>query len=260
MKSQQHTALVTGASSGMGAEFARVLAKRSCDLILTARRRDRLEQLKRELESAYPIQVFVAPADLSSPVGAEDLFRQVQTLGKNVNVLINNAGFGVFGPFLDQTVADIEAMIQVDLRAVTVLTRLFAEPMKQQRYGFIMQNSSYAGLQPIPQYAVYSAAKAYLITLAQAIRAELRKSGISISVLCPGFTHTEFHDVAQHHETLAMRILSVSPRRIAEIGVKGMFRRKGVITPGVFYHINNWLLPFMPRSMAAAIAGAIVRE
>ncbi len=107
---------------------------------------------------------------------------------------------------------------------------------------------------------MYSAAKAYLITLGQAIRAELRKSGVSISVLCPGFTHTEFHEVADHEETLAMKILSVPPRRIAELGVRGMFRRKGVITPGVFYHINNWFLPFMPRSMAAAIAGAIVRE
>jgi hypothetical protein len=260
METQQHTALVTGASSGMGAEFARVLATRGCDLILTARRRDRLEQLKRELEAAHPIQVSVAPADLSSPVGAEDLFRQVQSLDKHVNVLVNNAGFGVFGPFLSQTVAEIESMIQVDLRAVTVLTRLFAEPMKTRKYGFILQNSSYAGLQPIPQYAVYSAAKAYLITLGQAIRSELHRSGISISVLCPGFTHTEFHDVAKHAESLAMKILSVPPRRIAEIGIKGMFRKKAMITPGVFYHINNFILPFLPRSLAARISGAIVRE
>ena len=132
--------------------------------------------------------------------------------------------------------------------------------MKDQQYGFILLNSSYAGLQPIPQYAVYSAAKAYLITLGQAIRAELHKSGIRISVLCPGFTHTEFHDVAEHQESLAMKILSVSPRRIAEIGVKGMFRGKAMITPGVFYQINNWILPFLPRSVAAAISRAIVRE
>lgn len=138
---KHHTALVTGASSGMGAEFARVLAKRGCELILTARRRDRLEQLKRELESSYSVTVSITPADLSTPLGAEDLFRQVEQLGKSVNVLINNAGFGVFGPFLGQSVADIESMIQVDLRAVTVLTRLFAESMKEERYGFILQNS-----------------------------------------------------------------------------------------------------------------------
>src|SRR3954469_3685300 len=161
MDATQQTALVTGASSGFGVEIARVLAERGWNLALSARRKDRLDALAEEFRREYKVDVAVVPGDLGTVDGPQKLFDDVQAAGLQIDALVNNAGFGHFGPFLDQTLAQIDQMIAVDVSALTTLTWLFATQMKQRNHGYILQVSSFAALQPIPRYSVYSGAKAY---------------------------------------------------------------------------------------------------
>ncbi|HZZ72266.1 MAG TPA: SDR family oxidoreductase [Pirellulales bacterium] len=254
------TALVTGASSGIGREFARVLARRGYDLIISARRVERLQDLKRELEEAHSIVATVIPADLQAADGAAKLFRAAQGTGRRIELLINNAGLGIFGSFFEQTPAELEAMIQIDVAALTQLTRLFAEQMAAAGGGSILQVSSYAGLQPIPRYTVYSGAKAYVVAFSQALRHEMKPHHVRVCVLAPGFSATEFHDVSGHVKTSAMRFLSLGAGRLAEAGVRGVLRNQFLITPGWMYRVNNVLLRFLPRSLASAVSAAIVKH
>lgn len=259
MDAIKQRALVTGASSGLGVEFARVLARRGVDLALTARRRDRLEALAEDLRKTHGVDVVVFPADLASADGPRELFDAIQSAGLRIDILINNAGFGYFGPMLDQTVDQISEMVAVNVSALTTLTRLFAQSMKAQGGGFILQVSSYAALQPIPRYAIYSAAKAYVVALAQSLRHELRRSNVRVSVVAPGFMATEFHDVAHHKKTWMMKLTTISSPGVARKAVNGMFKGKLLITPGAFYRFNNLLLRLLPRSAASAISAAVVK-
>ncbi len=222
-------------------------------------RQDRLESLANQLRSAHRIEVAVVPADLSQPFGSQHLFDAVQAAGLQIDILINNAGFGYFSPFLDQSFEQIGDMIAVNVSAVTTLTRLFASAMKEQGAGRILQVSSYAALQPIPRYAVYSGAKSYVIAFTQALRYELRKSGVTLSVVAPGFMDTKFHDVAHHEKSKLMKLTTISSQMVARRAIAGMFKGKLLITPGIVYRVNNWLLPFLPRRAASAISAAIVK-
>jgi short-subunit dehydrogenase len=260
MEAQKQRALVTGASSGLGVEIARVLAKRGIDLAISARRQDRLETLAADLRTSYGIDVIVLPADLSTPLGPQHLFDAVQATGTQIDIVVNNAGFGHFGPFLDQSLEQIEEMLLVDVRALTILTRLFAATMKQQGGGRFLQVSSFAGLQPIPRYSVYSAAKSYVVILTQALRHELMPVGIHVSVVVPGFMPTEFHEVAHHEKTRMMRLLSMPASYVARKAVAGMFRGKMVITPGLFYQLNQLTLGLLPRSAASALSSWVVKD
>lgn len=257
MAESKQRALVTGASSGFGVEIARVLAERGIDLVITARRTERLETLAGELRCAHGVDVKVLSKDLAQAGAPHRLFDEVQSLGRRIDILVNNAGFGLFGPFLEQTLAQIEQMIALDISAVTVLTRLFAEAMKKQGGGYILQVASYAALAPIPRYAVYSGAKAHVIAFTQALGGELKKSNVRLSVVAPGFMQTEFHDVSNHKRTLLMKLTTVPVRWTARRAVDGMFKGKLLITPGAVYRVNNWLRPFTPRRMQTAMAGAI---
>ena len=257
MAASKQRALVTGASSGFGAEIARLLAERGIDLVITARRTDRLETLAAELRNQHGVDVKVLSADLLQAGAAQCLFDEARALCGRIDILVNNAGFGWFGPFLEQTLAQIDAMIAVDIAALTMLTRLFAETMKKQGGGYILQVASYAALAPIPRYAVYSGAKAHVIAFTQALAHELRKSNVRFSVVAPGFMETEFHDVSNHKKTLLMKLTTVPVRWTAKRAVAGMFKGKFLITPGVVYRVNNWLRLFTPRRMQTAMAGAI---
>ncbi|MDZ4818045.1 MAG: SDR family oxidoreductase [Planctomycetota bacterium] len=252
-------AFISGASSGLGREFAQLLAERGYSLILTARRLDRLDQLADTLRQKHQVHVITIAADLAVPADVERLIESLSATSR-IDLAINNAGFGYYGAFLGQRTEQLDEMIQVNLGSLTRLTRHFAEVMKQQGGGQILQVSSYAGLQPIPRYSVYSAAKAYVIALTQGLNYEFRKCNVRTSVLCPGFMATEFHDVAQHAKTRAMRMLTTDARRVAEQGLRGLKRGQLVITPGWWYRLNNFALRFMPRSVAAALAAGIVKS
>src|SRR5262249_38855771 len=261
MDAPKQRALVTGASSGLGVEIARALAKRGIDLVISARREDRLRALAEELKRERGVDVVVMTADLSTTAGVQDFFNRMQAAGLKIDILVNNAGFGLYGPMLKQTLDQVQEIIAVNVIAPTILTHLFADAMRKQGGGYILEVSSFAGLQPIPKYSVYSAAKAYIIALTQALRHELRSSKVSVSVVAPGFMTTEFHDVAHHEKTFLMKVMTVPVRWTARRAVSGMFRRKLLITPGILYGINRYLLlPFLPRRMASGISAAIVKE
>jgi hypothetical protein len=258
MDAIKQRALVTGASSGFGVEIARVLAQRGIDLAIAARRRDRLEALADQLRREHHVDVAVFSVDLAQIDAAQHLFDEVRAAGLRIDILVNNAGLGHFGPFLGQSISQIQEMIAVDVTAVTVLTRLYAKAMKDQGGGHILQVSSFAALQPIPQYSVYSGAKAFLIATAQGLQHELRGTGVHISVVAPGFMLTEFHDAAKHERTLLMKITNLPAQYTARKAVAGMFRGKLLITPGLFYQINGVLVRFLPRRLASAISAMSV--
>lgn len=187
--------LVTGASAGIGAAFARLYAERGWDLALTARRVDRLEALATELR-ASGAQVLVLPADLAEPGAGPDLLARIAAEGRSVDALVNNAGYGVSGVYADTRWADQQAFLQVLLVAVCALTHAALPGMLERRYGRIVNVASLAGLTPGAAGAtLYGATKSFLVRFSQSLHLETRGTGVHVSALCPGFTRSEFHDV-----------------------------------------------------------------
>jgi len=260
MPASREVALVTGASSGLGNRFAHLLAQRGWDLIVTGRRIDLLEELRRKIEQDYAVSVQVISHDLSEANSAKQLFDRIQESGDQVHVLVNNAGVGHYGQSLDQPLQSIAGMVNVNVVATTELTRLFGERMKATGGGYILQNASFSGFVALPRYSIYAATKAYIVSLGLAMRYELRKSGVSITVLCPGFAATDFFDAAGHKMTGLMRLICMDPQMIAEAGIDGLFRKRSLIVPGTIYKFCALLLRVLPRYTATAFAAAIVKD
>ncbi len=258
MSHPKETAVITGASSGIGADIARILAGRGVDLVITARRKDRLEKLAAELRGK--VTVDIVEADLSRPDGAQKLYDACRALKKEITILVNNAGFGNQNNVLDQSLDELRSMIQVNITALTELTRVFAADMAAQNYGRILQLSSIGAFQPSPVYAVYSAAKSYVLSFSVAMNHELKGSGVSITSMCPGITETEFHDVAGHEKTGFMKTFSMTSHKVAEIGVKAMMKRKAQVIPGFSNAFNSLMMETMPRSLSTAIAASLMKK
>jgi short-subunit dehydrogenase len=256
----RETALITGASSGIGTEFARLLAARQFDLVITARRKDRLEDLRTNLSQQHGICVTAIENDLGTAEGAEQLYAAVQLLGRPISMLINNAGFGNYGMVSHQDLNTIRSMIQVNVTSMTMLARLFGSEMGRRGHGYILNVSSFAAIQPIPRYTVYSAAKAYVLAFSQALRYELSRKDVQVSVLVPGFTRTEFHAVAGHEKTMLMRWTSLDATHVAQAGIRGVLKGKAVIIPGFWYKANALASRILPRSAASALAAAMVKR
>jgi short-subunit dehydrogenase len=256
---KKNVALVTGASSGIGREIARNLGARKIDLILSARRTDRLDALAEELRQGHGIRVDVVTADLSRSDGPQQLYERVRQLRADVSILVNNAGFGLFGPVLAHTPEALSTLLQVNVTALSLLTRLFAADMKAAGHGYVLQLSSIGAFQPSPLYAAYSAAKSYVLSFSYAMNQELAGTGVSITSTCPGFTVTEFHDVAQHEKTRLMKALSMSAERVAELSVRAMLGRKPMVVPGFLNRINSLIMELLPRRLSTTIAAGSVR-
>lgn len=236
-------ALITGASSGIGREIARLLAARGYELVIAARREDRLEELKRTL--GVPCKI--ACTDLSVRTEAERLFEE----NRDVDVLVNNAGFGVFGAF-DETQLSRECeMLDVNIFALHILMKLYLAEFKKRGSGRILNVSSSASFFPGPMFSSYYASKAYVTRLSLAVREELRreKSPVTVSVLCPGPVRTEFNDVAG----VKFGIGSVSPQYAARAAVDGMFKGKGIITPSLATGFTRLISKLVPDSLAARV-------
>ncbi|MEW5988690.1 MAG: SDR family oxidoreductase [Chloroflexota bacterium] len=252
---QGRTALVTGASSGLGAEFARQLAAMGCHLILVARRADSMEKLKEEIGGRHPVDVTVIPMDLAARDAPQALYDQVRQLGKSVDVLINNAGLGLYGNFLDIPWEKERAMLELDVIALTHLTRLFAQEMIGRHFGYILQIASIGAYQPSPMYASYSAAKSYVLYYSEAIRYELRKTNVSVTTLSPGVTRTEFHQSAgQDSYTRYQRLAIMESPQVAAIGLKAMLNRRPSVVAGRLNSLAAFLTRFTPRMASAAVA------
>jgi len=251
--SSRPVALITGASGGIGLELARLCAKGGHDLILVARRQAKLEEIAKYLSGMYQVRTELIVADLADPETPAAIMEEVDRRGLGIDVLINNAGFGDWGLFGR---ADLErqlAMIQVNIVALTQLTRLALPRMVSQRRGRILNVASTAGFAPGPLMAVYYATKAYVISFSEAISNELRGTGITITALCPGPTRTGFAGVAGTEDTNLFHRGVMDPAPVAEAGYRGMMRGRAVVIPGVANKLLVQSIRIGPRWLVRAV-------
>lgn len=254
--SQRETALITGASTGIGLDLAR-LAARDFDLIIIARDKAKLEQVAAQLEDQHGSRVHVVPADLAHADAPARIFAEIGQRGLRVDVLINNAGFGAYGAFADTNAQTQLEMIQVNVTAVTHLTRLALPGMLERRHGRIMNVASTAGFQPGPLMAVYYATKAYVISFSEAIANELKGSGVTVTCLCPGATETEFAKRADMGESRLFKLGAMRSANVARAGYEGMLQGKTLIIPGLKNRVLAQSVRFTPRKMVTAIARSL---
>lgn len=251
---QGRTALVTGASSGLGADFARELAARGCNLILVARREDLLRAMQEELTGGQGVEVEIIPLDLTAPGAPGQVYDQVQAAGKQVDVLVNNAGYGLFGDFVDIPWERQRNMLELDIIVLTEMTKLFLPDMIQRNFGYVLQVSSIGAYQPTPTYATYSAAKTYVLYFGEALSYELRKTGVRCTVVSPGVAATAFREVAGQRTTRYQRLVEMLSREVARIGIEAMLKGKPSVVPGWINAVTAWSTRLIPRRLSAAIA------
>ncbi len=252
------TALITGASSGMGADFARELAARGCLPILVARRADRLQELQQEISTRYGVSAEWISADLAAPDAPQRLYDDLKTKGRTVDVLINNAGYAVHGKFHTAEWDRTHQMLEVDIVALTHLTRLFAADMAARRFGFILLIASTGAFQPTPMYAAYAAAKSYVLYFGEALHYELRESGVGCTVLCPGVTRTEFFDVAGQQMVPFQRRTAMASSEAARIGIRAMLAGRSCVVAGRLNSLIAWSTRLAPRQFLAAMADKLI--
>jgi short-subunit dehydrogenase len=243
--------LITGASAGLGVEFARLCAARGDELVLVARRRDRLDALAAQLGKAH-----VFAADLAAPGAAAALIGEIEAAGLAVETLINNAGFGLAGRFDAQPPDRQAGMIDLDMRVLTELCRLVLPAMLANRRGFVLNVASTAAFQPGPFMAVYYAAKSYVLSLTEAIHEELKGSGVHVTALCPGPTATEFFDVAGAPDGKLAKI-AVPPRAVAEAGLAGLAKNRAIVIPGRMNKATAQASRFLPRATMRRIVARL---
>ncbi|HET7839355.1 MAG TPA: SDR family oxidoreductase [Rectinemataceae bacterium] len=247
-------ALVSGASSGIGAELARELASRGSKLVLVSRRTEKMEALAREIQALGMIEIHVVSADLTERGAPERLLKVLESRGIEVSILANNAGFGAYGPF-DSIPAEVEAaMLDLDIKAIVGLTRLFAGPMRKAGWGRILLTASTAAYQPTPLYASYAAAKAFVLSYGLAVRSELEGTGVSVTVLSPGVTRTAFHSVAGHEDNAFKRATMMEARPVARAAVTALLRCRPEVVPGAVNKLSAFGVRFLSRPAQASMA------
>jgi short-subunit dehydrogenase len=254
-----HWTLITGASSGLGEEFARQLAARKANLILTARSHTKLESLARELRDKHAIKTEVVPLDLAQPGGAAALCKAVDALGHPVTHLVSNAGFGLYGGFLDGDGARQGEMVRLNCEALTVLSNHFLRPMLARKTGGVLHVASIAGFQPAPFMAVYAATKAYVVSFSEALSEELRGSGVRCSALCPGPVETGFQGTAGAGIAQSQKRAILSAEVTVARGLAAYERNRPIYIPGGMNKlgtIGSWL---MPRAFVVRTVGKIMR-
>lgn len=244
------TALITGASSGIGKEFARIHAERGGDLVVVARSEDKLEELKKELEQKFGISVLVISKDLTEPNAAKEIYEDVNIAGVQVDYLMNNAGFGGIGAFHERDIEKDLNMIDLNARALTALTHYFLKDFVAKNEGKILNVSSTASLMAGPLQAVYYATKAYVTSFTNAIAEELRDTNITVTNLMPGATETQFGEVSGMDKT-SMFESTASARSVAEEGYNGMLEGELDVTSGLTFpqKVMVSLIPVTPKKI-----------
>jgi short-subunit dehydrogenase len=214
--------LITGASSGFGEEFARQYAEQGHSLVLVARRLDRLQKIADALRQQFGIEVAVEQVDLSDVAAIVQLHQRLRERGIAIDILINNAGHGLQGPFIDSKLDAALAMVQLDVASLTALTHMFAQDMRRRRRGKILLVASILAYQGVQNFAVYSAAKAYVLRLGEALHRELKRDGITVTTLCPGMSDTGFAAAAQQKITPALKLLMMRPAFVVRAGIRAL--------------------------------------
>lgn len=254
-------ALVTGASSGIGAELARVYAEEQHNVILVARREERLAALAGELRG-NGAEVHVVAMDLALKKSPRQLFKTVQELGVHVDVLVNNAGVTYHGPYVDMDPNAVMDMVQLNMSTLATLTRLFAEPMMAAGDGRILNISSVTAFQPVPGFALYAAGKAFVLSFTEALSEELRGTGVSVTVLCPGLTDSEMVDRVQGDSSLPEipSFLISDARGVAKEGFEAAKRREVVRVPGLANQMTTMWVQSQPRWLVRTLGGLFGRQ
>jgi short-subunit dehydrogenase len=242
-------ALVTGASSGFGVEFAKLLAERNANLVLVARRREPMARLAEHLKKTYFVNVVVEELDLAQAGACAELKCRLDLQNITVDVLVNNAGFGLHGNFVSQPLPRILEMLQLNMLAVTELTHIFAADMVKRRVGHILLVASLLGYQATPGYAAYAASKAYVLLLGEALHAELNPHGVGVTVLSPGAASTSFGEIAGQSNTFVLRTLMMEPSLVARTGISAMLSRRASVIAGGLNKIVAFSNRFTPRQI-----------
>ena len=252
------TAIVTGASAGIGWHLARLLAADGYGLVLVARRRERLERLAEELAAEFGAEARVVARDLSRPAAAEALLEELGPDAARVEVLVNNAGFGTLGPFAETPLAHTDAMLELNVGALIRLTRLLLPFMLERGRGRILNVASTAGFQPGPLMSAYYASKAYVLNFSIGLGEELRGTGVSVTCLCPGPTRTEFQQVAEIEDSRLMTFQPVmGAEAVARAGHRGLMRGRSLVVPGLWNRLVQLNSRLWPRSWNARLVKAI---
>lgn len=245
-------AIITGASSGLGKDFAKLLSNQGYDLVLISRNKEKLEELKKELKT----NIEVYKADLSNENECYKIYEKYQN--EKIDILINNAGYGIFGKFLDVNLEKELNMIDLNIKSVHILTKLFSTKFKKEDKGYILNVASSAAFMSGPLMSTYYATKGYVLKLTEAIYEELRreKSNVKISVLCPGPVNTNFNNVAG----VSFSLSSLSSEYVTKYSLNKMFKGKLVIIPGIKMKIGVFLIRIVPRKLLLRIAYHIQRK
>ncbi len=247
--SNRKTAIVTGASSGIGAECARLLAGRGYDVVIVARRLKRLEALAKEIESAHGVRVTPMQLDISVAGAAEELFARTEGAGIAIEVLVNNAGFGTQGFFPDIPWDKTAEQLQLNVVSLTELTQRFTAAMRARGAGYVLNVASIGAYMPVPGYATYAAGKAYVRNFSEALAHELRGSGVQVCCLCPGPTETEFIAVSGQSVPAWQKIAFMSAGRCARIGIRALFSGRRLVVSGFVNTLMMWSLRWLPRRL-----------
>ncbi|WP_435310063.1 SDR family NAD(P)-dependent oxidoreductase [Sebaldella termitidis] len=249
------TVLITGASSGIGQEFSKLFAEKGYRLVITARREKNLAELKK----MYPENnVEVIPCDLGSEAGAEYLYNEVKKRSIKVDILINNAGFGLFGEFYETDIEKEKKMIDLNVKALVELSKYFLQEMLERNSGRILNVASIAAFQPGPYMSVYYASKAFVLSFSEALRNEVRNTGVCISVLCPGPVETEFEKSSELTKSkLFSKLKPITAEKVAYAGYRGLMKNRAVIIPGFFNRAAITAGTFVPTGIKVNIARKI---
>ncbi len=242
------TVLITGASAGIGWELARQFAADKSNLVLVARRRERLEELAAELRKQHGVEALVVPADLGRADAPQAIADQLVRDGLAIDVLVNNAGFGALGPVAELDVGRQLEMIQVNVAALTHLTRLLLPAMIEHRRGGVLNIGSTAAFQAGPFMAVYYATKAYVVSFSEALADELASTGVTVTCLCPGPTVTEFAETAKMGDALLFKLQTMTAQAVAQIGYRAFRRGKLLVVPGWINYLGATARAWFPAA------------
>lgn len=257
------TALITGATTGIGLELAKLFAKNKFNLVIVSRNASRLKDVSESLSNEYKVTVKSISKDLSKNNAAREIYEEITNEKLKIDMLVNNAGFGVHGAFSDTDLNEDIEMIQLNITSLVVLTKLFLNDMKKNNSGKIMNVASTAAFQPGPFMAIYYATKSFVLSFSEALGEELSETNITISAFCPGPTKTEFQDRAGINKIkLVSRNLfpMMSAGDAAKIGFEGMMKGNRIVIPGFMNNMLPVTLRFVPRSIVSKISKYIHKE
>jgi short-subunit dehydrogenase len=251
--SKEEYALVTGASSGIGYELAKLFAKDGKNIVVVARSQDRLERLKTEIENKSGTKVIVLLKDLSNPNAPQEIFSELEKKVINLDVLVNNAGFGLYGLFCQTELQEELKMVQVHVASLIHLTNLFLKQMIENKSGWILNVASGAGFAPFPLWSIYSASKSFVLSFSEALANELQGTGISVTCLCPGPTDTRIWEKGNMQNCKLAKGKKLRASTVAEAGYRALKRGKVIVVPSLKYGLAMQAYRILPRNVATSV-------